>query len=122
MATITTRIKDARQGFARAQEIAELAQASLTSITFDFTANDVVIVYNNASTSSPDTLRSHNKGVLDTAYASLAAEQAGGAQPDTTDNRVIHLTSAPDTPVDGDVWFTVSGVYAQVNGSTVQLG
>ena len=29
--------------------------------------------------------------------------------------------TAPTTPVDGDVWTTTTGVFAQVNGATVQL-
>lgn len=50
-----------------------------------------------------------------TGKKTFAASTSGGAI-----LNVAHGT-APTTPVDGDVWTTTSGVFAQVNGATVQL-
>lgn len=121
MATVTTRIKDVRVAFQAAQGFAEKAQVSLTSLTFDFTANDCVIVYNDASTDSPDTLRSHNKGILDAAYATLADEQPGGAEARADNNGALRLPVAPARTEEGTVWRTVSGVFSTIGGVTVRL-
>lgn len=50
-----------------------------------------------------------------TGKKTFAASAPGGAT-----LNVAHGT-APSSPVDGDVWTTTTGVFAQVNGATVQL-
>lgn len=44
--------------------------------------------------------------------------------PGTTANAPLNITQgvAPSNPVNGDIWTTQSGVFAQINGATIPLG
>lgn len=75
----TIRLPDPRAALQSAQDLAEEPGLSLTSITLSTTGGTVV--YASGSSDSLNTLRNHNKHILDAAYADLLLLNAGGAVP-----------------------------------------
>lgn len=81
MATVVKTVYDPRAAVMVAQELSDIIGVSLTSIVLTYTPNEGkgIITYNNASTSSRDTLKTHNRVILDAAAADLDTHDAGGA-------------------------------------------
>jgi hypothetical protein len=82
MATITKRVLGPRAAVQYAQDVSETPRVSLTSITLTFGGNgggNGVVVWNDASTASLSSLRSHNRVILDAAAQELLDANAGGS-------------------------------------------
>lgn len=77
--------------------------------------------YLNASSGRSLNLRIGNSDVIVMAGSSITASNILVTATPTTTSAGFRLPhgSAPLTPTNGDVWTTVSGLYARVNGSTV---
>jgi hypothetical protein len=132
----TFKFRDSAASTVTGAEISAIKVGAYTSGTISTYTSALVFETAHQSTSTTEAARiTNNKALLintttdngtDKLQVAGSADFTGKvktpASTTTSAGLLVPHGAAPTTPADGDVWTTTSGLFAQINGSTVQFG